>query len=249
MYEVLVRYCSLAFIVAAVLSACAVVTPVADSSGPFFDDFSAGDSSRRWTVTSGQLRRSLEMAWSDSGVFRAVTRRSDFRDFKLKLKLCNRALGSTHRTPAESWDGIHVFLRYQSQYHLYVATLNRRDNRVVIKKKVPGGRSNGGSYFELTKRVAYRVPYKEWQRFNIIVTDTPAGAVSIKLYSGDRLLLSALDDGRQGGAPIRSSGRVGIRGDNAQFFVDDFSVEPISREASSGPRKVARGFSARRLWR
>lgn len=218
-----------------------MVAPVADTSGPFFDDFSVGDLNLRWTVTSGQLRQGLEMAWSDSGVFRAVTRRGDFGDFKLHLRLCSLGLGSGRQTPAESWDGVHVFLRYQSQHHLYVATLNRRDNCVVIKKKVPGGPSNGGSYFELTKRVAYRVPYKKWQRFSIIVADTPAGAVSIKLFAGDRLLLSALDDGRQGGAPIRGFGRVGIRGDNAVFFMDDFGVEPTREKVSHMPRKVARG--------
>lgn len=209
-----------------------MVTPVSDSSGPFTDDFSTGVSSRRWTVTSGQLRAREGTAWSDSGVLRAVTRRDDFRDFELELKLLNRGLSSAPRTPAVGWDGVHVFLRYQSQHHLYVATLNRRDHRVVIKKKVPGGPSNGGRYFKLTKDVGYRVPYLEWQRFKIIVSDAPAGAVSIRLFSGDRLLAAALDDGSQGGAPIRRAGRVGIRGDNAEFYLDDFRVEPISGEVS-----------------
>lgn len=241
MHATLGRCRPVTVISAVLLSACAAVTPVADGSGLFFDDFSAGDPSLRWIVTSGHLRQGLEMAWSDSGVFRAVTRRGDFGDFKLHLRLCSRALGSGRRTPAENWDGVHVFLRYQSQYHLYVATLNRRDNLVVIKKKVPGGPSNGGRYFELTKRVAYRVPYKKWQRFDVIVADTPSGAVSIRLFAGDRLLLSALDDGRQGGDPIRGAGRVGVRGDNAVFFMDDFAVEPIREKAALLPRKAARG--------
>ena len=217
-------------VVAALLSGCALTGPSEPGkpATPFFDGFDgdgymAGD----WMATSGNMTRSRGAACSRSSVLRVVTKRKDFRDFELNLKLRNKGLGETDRTPAVDWDGVHVFLRYQSQFHLYYATLNRRDNTVVIKKKVPGGPSNNGTYYDLSPKVPYRVPYDNWQKFTVRVADT-RGGVSIELLADGQPLVSAIDDGRLGGAPITRPGRVGVRGDNCDFEVDDFSVSPLS---------------------
>lgn len=199
--------------------------------------------SSKWEMTSGSLFLSRGTAWSgapddkvptadscgglctNSAVFRLTTKGS-FKDVSVKFKLLNQGLGVAPSTPAVDWDGVHVFLRYQSQYHLYYASINRRDNKVVIKKKVPGGSSNSGTYYTLSAFAPHAVPYGAWENVNATVQNNSDGTVTIKLYSNGVLVVSAIDTGI-GGAPITAPGKVGIRGDNDNFKVDDFEVRAI----------------------
>jgi len=96
-----------------------------------------------WRVTSGSLFADGNNAWTGvpddrqpdagsahgtgSAVFRLVTRRTDLGDVQVSLRLRNLGLVSTASTPPAAWDGVHLFLRYQSQYQLYYASVNRRD--------------------------------------------------------------------------------------------------------------------------
>jgi hypothetical protein len=57
-----------------------------------------------------------------------------------------------------------------------------------------------------------------------IVTNA-GGSVTIRLYRGGVLLDEATDTGL-GCAPITGPGKVGVRGDNADFVIDDFVVAP-----------------------
>ena len=196
-----------------------------------------------WELTSGSLFARQGAGWTgvpddrapnadsssgtNSAVFRLTTVRDDFHDVAVDLKLRNDGLGQTASTPAVAWDGIHVFLRYQNQRHLYYASINRRDDKVVIKKKIPGGPSNGGTYYSLTPESPYPAPYHEWQAVRATVRDNPDGSVAIALYAGGRLLVSAVDDGSVGGPPIRHPGKVGLRGDNADFSFSGFTVTPL----------------------
>lgn len=204
------------------------------SAGPFHDGFerAPGPPGAAWLVTSGDMRLAQGTARTASPVFRAVTRRVDFRDAEVRFSLLNRGLSSSPRTPAVDWDGVHVFLRYQSQYHLYYASVNRRDGSVVIKKKTPGGPSNGGTYHDLSARKPYPVPYGQWQKIRVLVRDVPGG-VRIEAYADGKLLVAALDSGR-GGPPIRAPGRVGVRADNADIEIDDFTASPLPAPFSAG---------------
>jgi hypothetical protein len=202
-----------------------------------------------WETTSGSLFESDGAGWSgtpdnvspnptssngtDSAVFRLTTKPSNFGDVAVSFMLLNQGLSSTSSTPPVDWDGIHVFLRYQSEYNLYYASINRRDDTVVIKKKVPGGPSNGGTYYDLSPSVSHVVPYNSWQLVRATVQNNADGSVTIKLYSGDTLLVSATDDGSIGGPPITAPGKVGIRGDNCDFKIDDFTVSDLSGSAAS----------------
>ncbi len=195
-----------------------------------------------WEMTSGSLFVRGGAAWTgvpdaiapdatsstgtNSAVFRLTTRRSDFGDVAVRLALRNDGLSTTASTPATAWDGVHVWLRYQSEESLYYASVNRRDNTVVIKKKVPGGPSNGGTYYQLAQGTL-AVPYGAWQQVRATVRNEPGGAVTIQLYQNDRLLVSATDNGSIGGPPITAAGKVGIRGDNANFQFDDLTVEAL----------------------
>ena len=206
-----------------------------------------------WELTSGSLFASSGRGWTGvpddtnpnadsstsngSAVFRATTRRSDFQNVAVEFRLLNQGMVSTGSTPAVAWDGCHVFLRYQSQYHLYYASINRRDNRVIIKKKVPGGPSNNGTYYDLTSQRVYNVPYNSWQQVKATISTNSNGSVTIALYAGGQLLITATDFGT-GGPPILNPGRVGVRGDNANLMFDDFTVTAIAGSNATNPISV-----------
>jgi hypothetical protein len=191
-----------------------------------------------WDMTSGSLLRHHGDAWTgvpdattpdarsllhtDSAVFRVTTRRADFGDVTVSMRLRNIRLTSTPRTPRTDWDGVHLFLRYQSEQYLYYASVNRRDGTVAIKKKVPGGPSNGGTYYTLATG-RNPVAYGAWQSVQARVVNNRDGSVTIALWDNGRLLTTATDRGVHG-VPIRQAGRVGVRADNAEVELDDFTV-------------------------
>ena len=187
-----------------------------------------------WKVTSGSLYKSQGGGWTGvpnpangSAVFRMTTDRKDFGDVEVSFKLLNQGLSAGRKTPATEWDGCHVWLRYQDQYNLYAASINRRDNKVIIKKKDPGGISNGGTYYNLTPLISHPVPYNQWQNVKATVSNNKDGSVTIKLYAEGQLLVSVIDDGSVGGPPITTAGAVGIRGDNANLKFSNFTVRAM----------------------
>lgn len=196
-----------------------------------------------WEMTSGSFFASSNMGWTgltdrtapdatssngnDSAVFRLITRRADFYSYEVSLKLLNQRLTSFATLPAVAWDGVHVQLRYVSQYNLYAVSVNRRDNTVIIKKKVPGGPSNDGTYYNISAYRNFSVPYNQWQDLRLTIEDNPDGSVAIQAFVNGVLIVGAVDDGSVGGPPIRAAGRIGVRGDNAEFKLDDFVVMPL----------------------
>jgi len=168
-------------------------------------------------------------AGTDSAVFRMTTRSGPFGNVRVALALRIDGFVTTPRTPAQDWDGVHVFLRYQSQYLLYYASINRRDGTTAIKKKEPGGPTNGGTYYILAEGRA-AVPIGDWQAVAATVQTLPDGSVRIALYRGADRLLEAIDTGSVGGPPITSPGAVGIRGDNCEFEFRDFRVFDLDRD-------------------
>jgi hypothetical protein len=189
-----------------------------------------------WVVTAGSLFRKDGKLWTGipddkppgahgreatgSAVFRTVTVRRDYRDVEVTLDLDFERFVETQKTPAVAWDGVHVFLRYESAYRLYYVSVLRRDQQVVIKKKCPGGPSNDGTYYDLSPLVKY-APRSPEPALRIVAENQQDGAVLIRLYQGERLILDGIDRGV--GCPAIREGGVGIRGDNAQFHFD-FSV-------------------------
>jgi hypothetical protein len=123
------------------------------------------------------------------------------------------------------WDGVHIFLRYRSEFNLYYASANRRDGHVVIKKKCVGGSDNGGTYYELgSGEVAgHPIPFGIWQKVGASVRNRADGSVALTLQVGGVTLLTVVDRG-VGCPPIRAPGATGIRGDNDDFLFRDFRV-------------------------
>lgn len=198
--------------------------------------------SRLWEMTSGSLFEKDGTAWTGtpdgcssssaastpctaSDVFRLNTTEHDFGNVTVSLDLLNTALTSSSRTPTVDWDGVHVWLRYQSEYNLYYASFNRRDGHIVIKKKCPGGSENDGTYYELGQGEVsgYPIPFGSWQHLAASVQNTSGGDVTITMYRNGTKLLSATDTG-VGCATITAPGSVGVRGDNDNFQFDNFTV-------------------------
>lgn len=167
-----------------------------------------------------------------SVLFRLNTKRRDFGNALVQTSLKNHRLVSTPSTPPEDWDGVHIWLRYQSQFHLYYATVNRRDGRLVIKKKCPGGPSNNGTYHTLASRSGFSIPFGPWQLVGAAAHNTPSGSVVLTLYHDGEPKLRAIDSGT-GCAPITLAGATGVRGDNDDFALDGFSVSPVSGDPTS----------------
>ena len=190
-----------------------------------------------WEMTSGSLFAVGGVGWTgipdnrdpnatssngtDSAIFRMTTRRIDFSNVSVSVRLRHEGYVSTPTTPAVAWDGVHLFLRYVSEESLYYASVNRRDNTTQIKKKVPGGPSNGGTYYTLASG-RFPVVKGVWQDVTATISDRSDGSVLIELFANGALVASAIDNGV--GGPVLRSGRLGLRGDNSQFSFDDFIV-------------------------
>ena len=193
-----------------------------------------------WDMTSGSLfalngngysgvpddrdMDALSQIGNRSAIFRLTTHDHSFGDVSVRMNINVHRLSSTRFTPRVDWDGVHIFLRYKTEYRLYYASVARRDGKVVIKKKCPGGDSNHGTYYELTDEApGYPIPYGQWLRTGATVTDNSDGSVSIVLSRDGKAVVSATDRG-VGCAPITGAGAIGVRGDNAEFEFGDLTV-------------------------
>jgi len=190
------------------------------TSGSLFSADGAG-----WSGVPDDINpNALSSNGSDSAVFRAITRRADFADVSVSFRLRVAGLVSTARTPATSYDGVHVFLRYQNQRDLYVVSVYRRDGVVAIKEKIPGGPANGGTYYTLAEARA-RLPLHRWFAVSVSIETAASKTVRITLSINGRKVLTNVSS-RSSADPILAAGRVGLRGDNCQFYFRDFTVTP-----------------------
>jgi hypothetical protein len=198
--------------------------------------------SSRWIVTSGSLFARRGAGWTGipdsatpnarssngtgSATFRLVTRLRGFRNVAVSFDLMTERFVTTRRTPAHSWDGVHIFLHYRSQHSLYALAVNRRDGVVLVKKKRPGGPANGGTYYTIGREVKYLPPIGRWQHVLATITSGANGTTTISLYIDGRQLLKRTDTGI-GGDALTAPGGVGIRGDNTEFQFKDFRVRQV----------------------
>jgi hypothetical protein len=194
------------------------------TSGSFFSIRGVGSTG----VPDGCAPDVYSQRCTDSAVFRLRTLRTDFGNVAVSFRLINHGLTSTARTPPAAIDGVHVWVRYESPTQLYAASVNRRDGSVVIKKKCPGGPSNGGTYYTLGKSIRGQpIPLRVWQNISVSVRNDPAGTVTIAISRNGTMLDQATDNGI-GCAALTRPGAIGIRGDNDDFGVETLTVTGIS---------------------
>ena len=189
-----------------------------------------------WWVTSGSLFGAgdylwsgrpdagrpgpVSQPWTDSAVLRAVTTRDDYADVAVRFGLRVNALTETARTPAADLDGVHVMLRYHSEQSVYFVSVSRRDGQYAIKRKTPGGPSNGGTYVTLAATGTARLPAPRDGWRHVEATIAGSRTIAIGLRIDGYPVLHAID---HVAGPV-PPGRVGLRGDNCDFLVRDFRV-------------------------
>ncbi|MCE3553490.1 hypothetical protein LWC33_18770 [Pseudonocardia sp. RS11V-5] len=154
-----------------------------------------------------------------------VSKADGFVNVTVHLQLLVNGFVTTERTPQQDYDGAHIWVGYRSEYELYAVSVDRRDGRLAIKKKCPGGPSNGGTYTDLVEEYEDApVPIGHWQ--DVLVSSTTARDGSVTISAArDGYRLEAHDTGIGGCSPL-TSGRVGIRGDNAELYFKDIVVTP-----------------------
>jgi len=208
------------------------------------DEDSPAPVSSTWIVTSGSLFRRGGWGWTGvpdasspdvcscqttgSAVFRMISRRADLGDVSVALRLRTRRLTRTARTPARATDGVHLMLRYRSAEETYYVSVRRRDGHATIKRKSPGGSSNGGTYVTLADTTVGPVRAGRVQAIRASATNV-AGGVALALWIDGRRVLAVTDRGQGPGAPLRAPGRIGLRADNADVLFDDLVVRPARR--------------------
>lgn len=191
-----------------------------------------------WLATSGSLFALDHAGWTgvpnigtpgptsaganNSSVFRVVTRRSDFQNVAVSFGLFVQRFAAPQQGTDVSWQGVHVFLRYQSASLLYVVSVDRRDGKVVIKKKVPGGPSGGGTYYTMGTADGKAVSGR-WEQIKVSAVNSGAN-VDLSVWLDGTLRLRAVDDGIGDVSPIAQGGRVGLRGDYTEFMFRTFAV-------------------------
>jgi hypothetical protein len=222
-----------------------------------------GINSPDWDVTSGSLFRQSNAAWTglpdllepnkyssdhtNSDVFRLNTFRTFAGNIRVWLALKNNSEihDSNCSVNDACWHGVHIWLRHLTPYDLYAVSLNRADNKVAIKRKVPCGNENGGFYKDLTSPVTHAWSVGTWQHYSVTIQTNSNGSVTIKVYDDDSdpntPFLQATDAGGTNTSwtsgcvtpgsyptaqypPITVAGSVGVRGDFDNFNIDDFRI-------------------------
>lgn len=220
-------------------------------SGSLFDQGGTG-----WTgvpdscESAGGGPNSVSTNCTNSNVFRLNTKQAFAGDIKVSLAV--RQNTDTHNGGCSAsgtcWHGVHVWLRYQSEFNLYYASIQRADGKVVIKRKVPCGSDNSGRYFDLSSYVPHNWQVGTWERYSVSIETNDNGSVTIKLYDDDvdpnNPVVTGTDSGgtnpswsagcstpgQYGSAaytPITAAGAVGVRGDFANFNIDNFAVSEL----------------------
>jgi hypothetical protein len=200
------------------------------------------DQDPHWAVESGSLYRRSNTAWTTSSVFRAWSRREDLKSVRVEFDLrTNRFEDGSADRPARAWDGVKIWLhaRHTDGGILgapmpgspagYTAEVNLRDGRIYIQKKVAGQVAGGnyvegGTYFLLSSPVSRPPRMGEWERVGGVARNNPDGSVTIQVIRNGEVALRVTDHGERGGPPLRGPGRIGIRGDNTDFQIDNLRI-------------------------
>jgi hypothetical protein len=191
--------------------------------------------SPKWEVQSGCALRDRNRLWTGapsieapnrecsngtgSGVFRMWTKRADFGDVAVSFGLRNERY-----TPGgESWDGVKIYLRRHDGDNFYTAEVNRREGNVIIQRKCDGRYALlGGARSAATPALAW-----EWEDVGGTVVNLADDEVRIQVVRGGEVVLEAIDEAGTCDR-LRQPGRIGIRGDRTEFYVDGLDVRGVS---------------------
>lgn len=190
------------------------------NSGSLFSKYGAG-----WTGRpDNRVPNATSSDGTGSATFRALVQRW-YRDTHITLDARVDRWVTTDTTPAQDWDGMHVWVRYQNEASLYAVSIIRRDGHVAIKKKVPNGDENGGTYYTLAEKALRPMQTAQWRDVRVTAYNQTAG-VKLVLAIGGKMILSVTDAG-VGGPPIRDAGRTGLRCDNVDAQFKGYTISSL----------------------
>lgn len=169
---------------------------------------------------------------TNSSIFRLNTRRSDFTNVTVSMDYEAVAHGGGG-APNNVYDGIHVWVGYQDQYSLYIATIYRWDGTIVTKKKVPQNiancttPANDGCYYSLAKATARSdiTTPNVWHHVDVVYALDANKIVHITTVVDGIKVADVADTDSHG--PAYPSGAVGVRGDNTEFYFKNFTVTQL----------------------
>lgn len=197
------------------------------SSGAFWSRADDGITQNPdWFAESGSMFRRSGTGRTTASQFRMWTRRKDlaFSNVSLDVRFNNWTGGSL------KWHGVNLWLNYRlrtprdgskvndgRRQEGYTIDFINRDGRIYIEKKV------GDAYYVL-KQDAWRPVAGRWYRWGGRVIDNANGTSTIQVLVNGEVIQRVIDDGSVGG-PRFLGGRVGLRGDYADFNVDNLTID------------------------
>jgi len=205
--------------------------------------------SSNWDMTSGTLMIKNGAGYSgiptaekssyceseihnNSAVFRLNTKENNFGNVTVSVDYMAVQHGGGG-APNNSYDGMHIWLGYQSEYALYAATIYRWDGTIVLKKKVPeetaqcDDPSNDGCYYNLSdaaNRRSLTTP-GVWHHAEVTTEALSNKSQHITVTIDNTKVIDAVDNSVHGSTyPV---GAVGVRGDNTEFYFKNFMVNSL----------------------
>jgi len=180
------------------------------------------DGSRLWTglPTVNEPNRECSNG-TGSAVFRMWTKRTDFDDVAVSFGLRNE--GYTPEGP--SWDGVKIYLRRQDGDNFYTAEVNRREGNVIIQRKCDGRYALLGG----VRGAAPPARVGEWEDVGGTVVNLPDDEARIQVVRKGAVVLEATDPAGSCDV-LRRPGRIGVRGDRTEFYVDGLEVRGLSAD-------------------
>lgn len=192
-----------------------------------------------WEVTSGSLFARGGVGWSgrashgevdarsirqtNSAIFRATMRARLPADISFSGRFRVVSIvpvpENGEKAADMDWRGLHLWLHYRSPQDLYAVSIARHDGQVTIKRKSPGGDSNGGSYQTLASTRGGLTP-GAWHAVTVTIAHRD-GATELRLTIDGAQVLSTLHQERDAGAETT----VGVRGDDTEFEMTQLRVD------------------------
>ena len=169
---------------------------------------------------------------NNSAIFRLNTKNLSFKNVAVSMDYMAVQHGGGG-APNNSYDGIHIWVGYQTEYALYAATIYRWDGIIVLKKKVPVAQAqcaspaNDGCYYNLSNETTHKnlTTAKVWHHVVVTTQATSSSSQHITVTIDGSKVIDTVDNNVHGATyPM---GAVGVRGDNTEFYFKNFTVTSL----------------------
>lgn len=198
------------------------------TSGSIFSSFKSERKHRTFysgLPDDGNSPGEFSERFTNSSVFRMFTTKfNEFENIRITLDVMIKRYTSSAALPEQTFDGFKIFARCDpsnpNDKH-YIAAIIRRDGKSIYQKKVAAGSTFQVGSTAFNQNTKYNLG--EWNSYEIIFFTVGADCQCIVSKNGIQLFDITDTNTGSVGAYV-SSGNVGIRADNMEFFFDNFKV-------------------------